>query len=82
MPMSSRFPTRRRLTIDVDRTLAEQLGVSQDEVAKNVLVTANSSAQTVAEFLGRSAKQRQLSAGRADADLSRQFDAGSWHRCR
>ena len=29
-----------------------------------------------AEFLGRSAQRRQLSAGRADADLSHQFDAG------
>ena len=49
---------------------------SEDEVAKNVLVTANSSAQTVPEFLDRSEEQRELSAGCPDADLSRQFDSG------
>jgi multidrug efflux pump subunit AcrB len=38
------------LTIDVDRTLAEQLGVNEDQIAKNVLVTANSSGQTVPNF--------------------------------
>jgi multidrug efflux pump subunit AcrB len=38
------------LTIDVDRTLAEQVGVSEDEIAQNVLVTANSSAQTSPNF--------------------------------
>jgi multidrug efflux pump subunit AcrB len=38
------------LTIDVDRTLAEQVGVSDDEIAKNVLVSANSSAQTSPNF--------------------------------
>ncbi len=38
------------LTIDVDRTLAEQVGVNQDEIAQNVLVTANSSAQTSPNF--------------------------------
>jgi multidrug efflux pump subunit AcrB len=43
-------PDAPALTIDVDRTLAGQLGVSEDEVAKNVLVTANSSAQTVPNF--------------------------------
>jgi multidrug efflux pump subunit AcrB len=43
-------PDAPALTINVDRTLANQLGVSEDEVAKNVLVTANSSAQTVPNF--------------------------------
>ncbi|SHG61477.1 efflux RND transporter permease subunit [Bradyrhizobium erythrophlei] len=38
------------LTIDVDRTLAEQVGVNDDEIAKNVLVSANSSAQTSPNF--------------------------------
>ncbi len=38
------------LTIDVDRTLAEQVGVNEDEIAQNVLVTANSSAQTSPNF--------------------------------
>jgi multidrug efflux pump subunit AcrB len=43
-------PDAPALTIAVDRTMANQLGVSEDEVAKNVLVTANSSAQTVPNF--------------------------------
>ena len=43
-------PDAPALTINVDRTLANQLGVSEEEVAKNVLVTANSSAQTVPNF--------------------------------
>jgi multidrug efflux pump subunit AcrB len=38
------------LTIDVDRTLAEQVGVNDDEIAKNVLVSANSSAQSSPNF--------------------------------
>jgi multidrug efflux pump subunit AcrB len=43
-------PDAPALSIDVDRTLAEQLGVSDDEIAKNVLVSANSSAQTAPNF--------------------------------
>jgi multidrug efflux pump subunit AcrB len=43
-------PDAPALTIDVDRTLANQLGVDEAQVAKNVLVTANSSAQTVPNF--------------------------------
>jgi multidrug efflux pump subunit AcrB len=43
-------PDAPALTIDVDRTLAEQLGVNEDQIAKNVLVTANSSGQTVPNF--------------------------------
>jgi multidrug efflux pump subunit AcrB len=43
-------PDAPALTIDVDRTLAAQLGVNEDEIAQNVLVTANSSAQTAPNF--------------------------------
>ncbi len=43
-------PDAPALTIDVDRTLAQELGLNEDEVAKNVLVDANSSAQTVPNF--------------------------------
>jgi multidrug efflux pump subunit AcrB len=43
-------PDAPALTIDVDRTLAQQLGINEDQIAKNVLVTANSSAQTVPNF--------------------------------
>lgn len=43
-------PDAPALTIDVDRTLAQQVGLSEDQIAKNILVTANSSAQTVPNF--------------------------------
>jgi multidrug efflux pump subunit AcrB len=43
-------PDAPALSIDVDRTLAQQVGLSEDQVAKNILVTANSSAQTVPNF--------------------------------
>ena len=43
-------PDAPALTVDVDRTLAEQLGVNDDDIAKNVLVSANSSAQTAPNF--------------------------------
>ena len=43
-------PDAPALTIDVDRTLAGQFGVNEDQIARNVLVTANSSAQTVPNF--------------------------------
>jgi multidrug efflux pump subunit AcrB len=43
-------PDAPALTIDVDRTVAQQVGLSEDQIAKNILVTANSSAQTVPNF--------------------------------
>jgi multidrug efflux pump subunit AcrB len=43
-------PDAPALSIDVDRTLAQQLGVNDDEIARNVLVSANSSAQTTPNF--------------------------------
>jgi multidrug efflux pump subunit AcrB len=43
-------PDAPALSIDVDRTLAQQVGLSEDAIAKNILVTANSSAQTVPNF--------------------------------
>jgi multidrug efflux pump subunit AcrB len=43
-------PDAPALTIDVDRTLAEQAGVNQAEVANNVLVTTNSSTQAAPNF--------------------------------
>jgi multidrug efflux pump subunit AcrB len=38
------------LTVDMDRTLATQTGVTQQEAANNVLVATNSSAQTAPNF--------------------------------
>ena len=43
-------PDAPALTVDVDRTLATQVGVTQQETANNVLVATNSSAQTAPNF--------------------------------
>jgi multidrug efflux pump subunit AcrB len=43
-------PDAPALSIDVDRTLAHQVGLSEEQIARNVLVTANSSAQTSPNF--------------------------------
>ena len=50
MRTSSRCPTRPALTVDVDRTLATQVGMTQRTTANNVLVATNSSAQTAPNF--------------------------------
>jgi len=43
-------PDAPALTVDVDRALATQVGLTQREAASNVLVTTNSSAQTAPNF--------------------------------
>ena len=43
-------PDAPALTIDIDRTIASQMGLDQGDVAKNVLVTTNSSAQSQPNF--------------------------------
>ena len=43
-------PNAPALTVDVDRALATQVGVTQREAANNVLVATNSSAQTAPNF--------------------------------
>jgi multidrug efflux pump subunit AcrB len=43
-------PNAPALTVDLDRTLAGELGVTQQEAADNVLVATNSSAQTAPNF--------------------------------
>jgi multidrug efflux pump subunit AcrB len=43
-------PDAPALTIDVDRTLAQELGLNENQAVKNVLVDVNSSAQTVPNF--------------------------------
>jgi multidrug efflux pump subunit AcrB len=43
-------PNAPSLTVDVDRALATQTGVTQQEAADNVLVATNSSAQTAPNF--------------------------------
>jgi multidrug efflux pump subunit AcrB len=43
-------PNAPALTVDLDRTLATEMGVTQQEAADNVLVATNSSAQTAPNF--------------------------------
>jgi multidrug efflux pump subunit AcrB len=43
-------PDAPALTIDVDRTLAQEMGLDQAATANNVLITTNSSAQTAPNF--------------------------------
>jgi multidrug efflux pump subunit AcrB len=43
-------PNAPALTVDMDRTLATEIGVTQQEAAENVLVATNSSAQTAPNF--------------------------------
>jgi multidrug efflux pump subunit AcrB len=43
-------PDAPALTVDMDRTLATEIGVTQQEAAANVLVATNSSAQTAPNF--------------------------------
>jgi multidrug efflux pump subunit AcrB len=43
-------PDAPALSVDVDRTLATQVGLTQRDAASNVLVTTNSSAQTAPNF--------------------------------
>ncbi|MDP9087639.1 MAG: efflux RND transporter permease subunit [Pseudomonadota bacterium] len=43
-------PNAPALTVDMDRALATQTGVTQQEVANNILVATNSSAQTAPNF--------------------------------
>ena len=44
------LPDAPSLNVDIDRTLANELGLNQQTVANNVLVTTNSSAQTMPNF--------------------------------
>jgi multidrug efflux pump subunit AcrB len=46
----AQVPYAPSLTVDVDRALAAQTGVTQQEAANNVLVTTNSSAQSAPNF--------------------------------
>ena len=43
-------PNAPALTIDVDRTLAQEFGISEEEAVRNLLVTTNSSGQTSPNF--------------------------------
>ncbi len=69
-------PDAPALTVSVDRAIAQQFGLDQGDIASNVLVTTNSSAQTAPELLGQPQEFGQLSAGHSGADLPPQFYRG------
>ncbi len=69
-------PNAPALTVDVDRALATQIGVTQQEAAEQRAGGHQLQRPDRAEFLGRSAQQRELSAGGAGADLSHRLLAG------
>ena len=60
-------PDAPALTIDVDRTMARTVGLSQKTLADNLLVSLNNSSQSRAELLAEPAQRSELSAGGADA---------------
>ena len=61
-------PDAPALSVDVDRTLAQDVGLSQQNAAADLLVSLNNSADRP-QFLGQSAQQRQLSAGGPGSDV-------------
>ena len=66
MCISIRCPTAPAMKVDVDRTLAEEMGMSQRDVANSVLVTLELQRDDGAEFLVESAKRGELSTAGAD----------------
>ena len=70
-------PNAPALTVDMDRTLATEIGVTQQEAAEQRPGGHQLERPDGAEFLGGSAQQRQLSAGGAGAHLSHQVFPGS-----
>ena len=69
-------PDAPSLRINVDRTMAQQVGMTQEEIAQSLLVSLNSSAQRP-QFLVGSAERGELSAGGADAAVPGGFGAGA-----
>ena len=58
-----------QINVDVDRTLAGQVGLTQRDVANNLLITLSGSATGQAEFLAQPGERRLLSDRRADAAI-------------
>ncbi len=70
-------PNAPALTVDVDRALATQVGVTQQEAADNVLVATNSSAQTAPNFWVDPRNSVSYPLVVQSPDLSHPFVAGS-----
>ncbi len=69
-------PNAPALTVDLDRALATQIGVSQQEAANNVLVATNSSAQSSPNFWVDPRNNVSYPLGGAGAPLSHRHLAG------
>ncbi len=58
------------LRLDVDRIMASELGLTQQDVAGSVLVSLSSTSQVAPNFWVNPTEPRQLPRGRADAGVS------------
>ena len=65
-----------RLHLDVDRTRAAQLGLTQRDVATNLLISLSGSSQTTPTWWLNPNDRRQLRGRDADAAVP------TWRRCR
>ena len=58
-----------QINVEVDRTLAGEVGLTQRDIANSLLVTLSGSAQVQPEFLAQPGERRLLSDRRADAAI-------------
>ena len=65
-----------QINVDVDRTLAGEVGLTQRDTANSLLVTLSGSGQVTAEFLAEHPERRLLPDRRADAAISHRHDFG------
>ena len=66
-----------QINVEVDRTLAGEVGLTQRDIANSLLVTLSGSAQVQPEFLAQSGERRLLSDRRADAAIPDRHHVGS-----
>ena len=69
-----------QLNVDVDRTLAGEVGLTQRDIANSLLVTLSGSSQVQAEFLAEHAERRLLSDCRANAAIPHRQHVGPRER--
>ena len=77
MCASSRSLNYPQLNVDVDRTLAGEVGLTQRDVANSLLVTLSGSGQVKTEFLAQQQERRVLSDRRPDAAIPDRQHIGS-----
>ena len=73
MCTSTRKSAIRKCDVNVDRTKADQLGLTQRDVANSMLISLSSSGQTRAQPVAESAERRELPGGGADPAVSHRF---------